>query len=117
MFYTWLSSQGFGPMQNRFHRLNGTGHMTRCLFLMLFCLLLPLITAAAQEKCLNPGRLEQIKKQLETASSEPANQKLKDEIIKAGTELGDINRRTLRERDEKPDPRYLAAAARIKTQV
>ncbi len=84
---------------------------------MLFCLLLPPITAAAQEKCLNPGRLEQIKKQLESASLEPANQKLKDEIIKAGTELGDINRRTLRERDEKPDARYLAAAARIKTQV
>lgn len=91
--------------------------MDRYLFLLLFCLSLLALTTPAQEKCFNAGRLEQIKKQLETASTEPANQKLKDEIIKAGTELGDINRRTLRERDEKPDPRYLAAVARIKTQI
>ena len=84
---------------------------------MLFCLTLLPATTAAQEKCLNAGKLEQIKKQLEAAPSDTANQKLKDEIVKAGIEIGDINRRSLRERDDKPDSRYLAAVARIKTQV
>src|SRR6186997_1158521 len=98
-------------MQNRPQRLKRTGHLNRCLFLMLCCLLLLPLSAAAQEKCLIPGKLEQIKKQLETASTEPLDQKLKDEIITAGNELGDINRRSLRESDEKPDPKYLAAVA------
>jgi VWFA-related protein len=104
-------------MRKRFYRLKASRHLRRCFFPVLLCLLSLSLTAAAQEKCLKPGRVEQLKKQLEAAASDTLDQKLKDEIIRAGTDLGDINRKTVRGRDDKPDPKYLAAVAKVKTTV
>lgn len=104
-------------MRNRINRPKGNRHLYRCFFLVLLCLSWIPVTAAAQEKCLKPGRVEQLKKQLETAESDTVNQKLKDEIIRLGTELGDINRKMVRERDEKPDSKFLGVVAKVKTMV
>lgn len=81
---------------------NGARNSCVITFIFLAFVLAAALSVSAQEKCLQPGNLALIRKQITAGEKPEENLKLRDELLTAGKEFAVINRKaTINSRDEK----------------
>src|SRR5687768_214765 len=94
----------------------GFGRRQR-LLLAVLCLFVLHSAASPQEKCLVPGRIEELKKQVTRQSNEALNEKLSKEFVALGTELIEAARKAKAGENGKSDEKYKALIAKARSRV
>ena len=95
----------------------GDGRRQR-LLLAVLCLFVLHSAVSPQEKCLAPGRVEELKKQVTLHSNEALNEKLSKEFVALGTELIEAARKAKAgENGKSSDEKYKALLAKARSRV
>ena len=94
----------------------GGGRRQR-LVLVVLCLFVLHSAVAPQEKCLRPGRAEELKKQVTLHSNEALNEKISKEFVALGTELIEAARKAKAVEDGKSEGKYKVLLAKARSRV
>jgi len=96
---------------------HGGGGSRQRLLLAVLCLVVLHSAVSSQEKCLGPGRVEELKKQVTLRSNETLDEKLSKEFVALGTELIEAARKAKAGENGKSDEKYKALLMKARSRV
>ena len=96
---------------------HGGGGSRQRLLLAVLCLVVLHSAVSSQEKCLAPGRVEELKKQVTLRSNETLDEKLSKEFVALGTELIEAARKAKAGENGKSDEKYKALLMKARSRV
>jgi len=96
---------------------HGGGGSRQRLLLAVLCLVVLHSAVSSQEKCLAPGRVEELKKQVTLRSNEALNEKISKEFVALGTELIEAARKAKTGENGKSNEKYKALLMKARSRV